>query len=165
VLVKGLLGKIRLNLQIDFGFGDAVIPSPIEIELPQLLDSGKPSLLGYTPESLIAKKFQAMVNLDLTNTRMKDFYDIWFLSKNMELDKLTRAEAIKETFKRRVTALPRITPIALTEAFSKEATKQLQWKAFLRKNRLNEKINLEQVAKEIEEFLMPVIDSIESLKN
>ncbi len=142
VIVKGLLGKIKLNLQIDFGFGDAVIPSPIEIELPQLLDSGKPSLLGYTPESSIAEKFQAMVNLDLTNTRMKDFYDIWFLSKNIELDKITLAEAIKETFKRRETALPSITPIALTEAFSQDATKQMQWKAFLRKNRLDETINL-----------------------
>ena len=79
ITVKGELGKIRLHLQIDFGFGDAVIPAPIEIELPQLLNAGKPSLLGYTPESSIAEKFQAMVALDLTNTRMKDFYDIWLL--------------------------------------------------------------------------------------
>jgi Nucleotidyl transferase AbiEii toxin, Type IV TA system len=95
---------------------------------------------------------------------MKDFYDIWFLSKNLELDKLTLAEAMQETFKRRETTLPSITPIALTEAFSQDATKQMQWKAFLRKNRLDEKINLDEVAKEIEEFLMPVIASIESTK-
>ena len=80
VLARGLLGTIRLNLQIDVGFGDAVFPAPVESELPQLLDLGKPVLLGYTPESAIAEKFQAMVALDMVNTRMKDLYDIWEVS-------------------------------------------------------------------------------------
>jgi hypothetical protein len=57
-----------------------------------------------------------------------------------------------------------ITPIALTETFSKDATKQMQWKAFLRKNRLDEKISLTEVFTEIEGILMPVIASIESPK-
>jgi hypothetical protein len=96
---------------------------------------------------------------------MKDFYDIWFLSKNLELDKLTLANALQETFKRRETALPSTTPIALTGAFSQDATKQMQWKAFLRKNRLDENTSLEEVITEIEEFLMPVIASIELPKS
>lgn len=60
-----------------------MIPSPVEIYLPQMLDFGSPELLGYTPESAIAEKFQAMVELDLANTRIKDFYDIWLLSQNL----------------------------------------------------------------------------------
>lgn len=155
--VKGALGKIRLHLQIDFGFGDAVIPAPIEIELPQLLNAGKPSLLGYTPESSIAEKFQAIVALDLTNTRMKDFYDIWLLTQNLEFDKKILAKAIKETFKRRETDLPDSVPVALTAEFTSDENKQKQWKAFLRKNRLDEEISLAKVAKKIEEFLMPII--------
>lgn len=156
--LKGFLGKIRLHLQIDFGFGDAVIPAPIEVELPQLLDLGRPSLFGYTPESSIAEKFQAMVNLDLTNTRMKDFYDIWLLAKNLTFDKIVLATAIKETFQRRETALPTTTPIALTDKFTQNSDKQKQWQAFLRKNLIDEKISLAEVATEIEEFLMPIIN-------
>lgn len=155
--LKGLLGKIRLQLQIDFGFGDTVIPSPMEVELPQLLDLGKPCLFGYTPESSIAEKFQAMISLDLTNTRMKDFYDIWLLLNNLELDKTTLTKAITETFQRRETEIPTETPVALTDKFTKDAEKQKQWQAFLRKNRLDETISLEKVAKEIEEFLLPIL--------
>ncbi len=98
VNLHGLLGTIRLNVQIDFGFGDTVVPSPVEISLPQILDFGSPELLGYTPESAIAEKFQAMVELDLTNTRIKDFYDIWLLSQNLEFQGEVLAEAIKTTF-------------------------------------------------------------------
>ncbi|CAN5485174.1 nucleotidyl transferase AbiEii/AbiGii toxin family protein [soil metagenome] len=161
VLLKGSLGKIRLHLQIDFGFGDAVVPAPIEIDLPQLLDLGKPHLLGYTPESAIAEKFQAMVALDMTNTRMKDFYDIWLLSNNLKFDKKILAEAIKETFKRRNTPLPDAVPMALTSEFSQDETKQKQWKAFLRKNRLDTVIELFEVVREIEDFLMPIVSAIE----
>ena len=161
ISAKGSLGKIRLYLQIDFGFGDVVIPEPVEVELPQLLGAGRVHLLGYTPASSIAEKFQAMVALDLTNTRMKDFYDIWLLSRNLEFDEKILAQAIKETFKRRKTDLPAGVPAALTAEFTGSSDKQKQWRAFLRKNRLDGEIRLEIVAKEIEGFLMPVILSID----
>jgi hypothetical protein len=157
VLARGLLGTIRLNLQIDVGFGDTVIPAPVEIELPQLLDLGKPVLLGYTPESAIAEKFQAMVALDMVNTRMKDFYDIWLLSTTLDLDNEVLAAAIRETFKRRHTALPSDTPTALTQAFTADETKKRQWQAFLRKNRLDESIGLDNVAEAISRFLLPLL--------
>lgn len=88
---------------------------------------------------------------------MKDFYDIWLLFNNLEFDKIILATAIKETFQRRETPLPNEIPIALTEKFTKDPDKQKQWQAFLRKNRLDETTSLEIVAKEIAEFLMPVI--------
>ena len=161
VNLKGVLGKIRLHLQIDFGFGDAVFPAPIEVELPQLLDFGKPHLLGYTPESAIAEKFHAMVTLDATNTRMKDFYDIWLLSKNLKFDEKVLAAAIKETFERRNTSLPNAVPTAFTSTFCQDENKQRQWKAFLRKNRLDTEIDLEEAIREIESFLMPIVLSID----
>jgi len=65
VHLRGTLGKIRLNVQVDFGFGDVVVPAPVWVELPELLELDKPRLLGYTPESSIAEKFQAMVILDI----------------------------------------------------------------------------------------------------
>jgi len=158
--VKGHPGKIRLSVQIDFGFGDRVFPAPLEIVLPQLLDLGSPKLLGYTPESSIAEKFQAMVALDLENTRYKDFYDIWFLSRNLEFDGQTLAEAFRVTFEERRTALPDRLPNALTDKFTFDATKQMQWQAFLRKNRLDTTTDLAAIAQQIENFLMPVVLTI-----
>lgn len=157
VTAKGLLGTIRLNLQIDVGFGDAVIPAPVEIELPQMLDFGRPVLLGYTPESAIAEKFQAMVALDMVNTRMKDFYDIWLLSNTLDLDTVNLALAIRETFARRNTTLPGEIPTALTSDFTNDETKKVQWQAFLRKNRLDNTVRLDEAADEIRRLLLPLI--------
>jgi hypothetical protein len=161
VRVRGTLGKIRLNVQVDFGFGDVVIPKPVPTELPQLLDLGAPQLLGYTPESAIAEKFQAMVALDIANTRIKDFYDIWSLSRVREFDGRVLAAAISATFKRRTTPLPEGAPMALTDTFSEDQAKQSLWQAFLRKGRLEaEGKNLTAVVGEIRDFLMPVIDAL-----
>jgi len=145
VNLQGLLGTIRLNVQIAFGFGDALIPSPVEISLLQILDFGSPELLGYTPESAIAEKFQAMVELDLVNTRIKDFYDIWLLSQNLEFQGEVLAEAVKTTFANRLTSLPVNPPNALTSRFAGNQAKINQWKAFLGKNRFDVEIDLTEV--------------------
>lgn len=160
IFVKGFLGKIRLSIQIDFGFGDRVFPAPIEISLPQLLDLGSPQLLGYPPESAIAEKFQAMIALDLDNTRYKDFYDIWFLSQNLQFRGEWLQKAIKATFNQRKTEFSGQIPNALTTDFTANPVKQVQWKAFLRKNRLDSKIELSEVAKSIEGFLMPIVRAL-----
>ncbi|HMT09479.1 MAG TPA: nucleotidyl transferase AbiEii/AbiGii toxin family protein [Pyrinomonadaceae bacterium] len=155
ITAKGSLGKIRLYLQIDVGFGDVVVPSPVEIELPQLLDLGSPVLLGYTPESAIAEKYHAMVMLDLNNTRLKDFYDIWLLSRTVGLDKGILAEAIREVFVRRSTDLPSEPPTALTQIFANSEVKKEQWRMFLRKNRLDTQLSLEEVVQEVRSLIFP----------
>jgi predicted nucleotidyltransferase component of viral defense system len=156
VRVRAMLGKIRLNVQVDFGFGDVVVPGPVPTELPQLLDLGAPRLLGYTPESSIAEKFQAMVALDIANTRIKDFYDVWSLSRVREFDGATLAAAIGATFKRRATPLPEGAPPAWSEAFGKDLWKQRLWQAFLRKGRLDVGgMGLPAVVDEIRDFLLP----------
>lgn len=102
-----------------------------------------------------------MVTLDATNTRMKDFYDIWLLSKNLKFNEKVLAAAIKETFERRNTSLPDAAPTAFTSTFSQDENKRRQWKAFLRKNRLDTDIDLEEAIWEIEDFLMPIVLSID----
>lgn len=130
-------------------------------ELPQLLDLGAPRLLGYTPESAIAEKFQAMVALDIANTRIKDFYDIWSLSRVREFDAAMLAAAILATFTRRTTPLPQDAPSALTDAFSEDPAKQRLWQAFLRKGRLDgEGKSLQAVVAEIRGFLMPPVGAL-----
>ncbi|MGH9753997.1 MAG: nucleotidyl transferase AbiEii/AbiGii toxin family protein, partial [Blastocatellia bacterium] len=79
IKLMAMLGKARIPLQIDVGLGDAVTPAPQEISFPTMLDFPAPSLRAYRPETVIAEKFHAMVDLGLRNTRMKDFYDIWKL--------------------------------------------------------------------------------------
>lgn len=160
VRLQGFLGTVRLSIQIDFGFGDRVVPSPVKISLPQILDFGSPELLGYTPESAIAEKFQAMVELDLGNTRIKDFYDIWLLSRNLAFRGEVLAEAIKTTFANRQTSLPSQTPSTLTSRFADDDAKINQWRAFLRKNRFDEQVDLTEVVQSIAEFLMPVVNSL-----
>lgn len=148
------LAGARINVVIDVGFGDAVEPGLEEIDLPVLLDLPAPHLLVYPRETVIAEKFQAMVDLGRANSRMKDFYDIWFLAKSysFEGDRLPRA--IAATFARRKTPIPVDVPDALTAAFANDPMKQQQWNAFVRNlNTVPE--SLSHVVQELQEFLMP----------
>jgi hypothetical protein len=88
VRIQGNFSNAQISLQIDIGFGDEVYPHPGKIQYPTLLNFPAPELSGYTMESTIAKKFQAMVKLGILNSRMKDFYDIWILSKTFTLQAL-----------------------------------------------------------------------------
>lgn len=152
----GHLGNARTAMQLDVGFGDAVVPGPIWIDYPELLDFGTPRLLGYTLESAIAEKYQAMVYLGMVNSRMKDFYDLWFLARGFSFDGEQLCRAIEATFSRRGTGLPADTPIALTPAFAEDPAKQRQWEAFLRKTRIDaDELTLPDVTKRVEAFLMP----------
>ena len=79
----GRLGQPKVFMQIDFGFGDAVFPKPLDVDYPSLLGMPRPQLKGYPRETVIAEKFQAMVDLGMLNSRMKDFYDIWLLAASL----------------------------------------------------------------------------------
>ena len=84
VRVRGILGKARVSVQIDIGFGDVIVPKADLVSYPAILYFPAPELKGYTMESTISEKFQAMVKLGVLNSRMKDFYDIWFLSRRFD---------------------------------------------------------------------------------
>jgi len=92
-------------MQIDIGFGDIVFPPPQESELPTILDFAPPRVLCYSRESAIAEKFEVMVKLGILNSRMKDFYDIWLLSRQFDFDGAQLAKAIQLTFEQRGTTL------------------------------------------------------------
>ncbi len=149
-----LLAGARITVVIDIGFGDAIEPGVEEINLPVLLDLPVPRLRAYARETVVAEKFQAMVMLGLANTRMKDFYDIWMLSRNYDFDGERLSRAIAATFERRATAIPGDLPDALTTAFSTDATKQRQWEAFAR-DLAAEVPSLEVIVVDLAGFLMP----------
>ena len=157
VTFVGLLHKARIPLQIDIGFGDAVTPAPERIEFPTLLDAPTPRLLAYPRYTMVAEKLETMVRLGMANSRMKDFYDVWLLSRLFEFDGRTLCEAVCNTFRRRSTPLPDKLPTAFTDEFRKDTQKQTQWRTFVRKSKpeaVSEDINA--VIGDVATFLMPV---------
>jgi Nucleotidyl transferase AbiEii toxin, Type IV TA system len=94
VTVQATLGNARISIQVDVGFGDAVTPNPDEIEFPALLDFPAPRLLSYPIYTTVAEKLETMVLLGETNSRMKDFFDVWRMSVLLEFDGRTLVEAI-----------------------------------------------------------------------
>ncbi len=157
LMLRGHLGTAKIALQVDVGFGDAVIPAPEEITFPALLDLPEPRLRAYRWETAIAEKFQAMIHLDMENSRMKDFFDIWHQSQARTFEAGVLREALRATLERRGTAWPAEPPVALTPAFAQNPDRQRQWKAFLRKSGLDSKLSLDQVIEEIHAFLWPLI--------
>ena len=162
VRVRGMLGNARLTVQVDIGFADVVFPKPSQVEYPTILDMPAPKLQGYGRESAIAEKFEAMVKLGILNSRMKDFYDIWLLSRQFDFDGKVLAKAIEGTFANRKTDLMP-NPVAFTPAFSQDHMKQTQWQAFVRKSRLADApTNLANAIESIATFLGPITAAFSS---
>jgi hypothetical protein len=131
------LDRARITLQVDIGFGDIVTPAAQEVTYPVLLDDlPKPRLRAYPKETVVAEKFHALCLLGMANSRMKDYFDLALLLRDEGLDPQQLRRAIEATFARRQMPLPDQLPTGLSDAFANDAAKQLQWAAFLRKNKL-----------------------------
>ena len=156
------VGGARINLTIDIGFGDAMEPGAEVVDYPVMLDLPAPRLRAYARETVIAEKFQAMVALGRANSRMKDFYDIWILSRSFSFDGDRLAQAIAATFARRETAVPTELPDALTPAFAADEQKQRQWRAFVEDLSISPG-ELDDVVEGLSVFLMPHADRAKSL--
>jgi hypothetical protein len=157
IRLQARLATVRQTVQIDFGVGDAVHPQSQIVEYPVLLTGSPIRLHAYPVEAAIAEKFHAMVDLDLQDSRMKDFYDIWILSRTLAFSGHGLSEAIRYTFQRRQTSVPSAAPVALTAAFYDDPIHVRQWGAFVR--RIGESAladDLKRVAGDLVEFLMPV---------
>jgi predicted nucleotidyltransferase component of viral defense system len=163
---KAFLDSIEIGLQFDIGFGDHVTPEPEIIEYPVLLDLPKPILCVYPKETVVAEKFEVMVKLGLLNSRMKDYYDLYYLSSNFSFDGEILAEAIKNTFVRRKTEIPATLPEGLSDKFAQDSAKLQQWKAFLNRTRLKaEKKALGEIIEALNLFLMPPTQAISTSKS
>jgi len=154
VNLVALLGKIRVPVQADIGFGDEVTPGPEEVNFPALLDFPAPRLRAYPVYTVAAEKLEAVVLLGEANTRMKDFYDLWFVSRRFEFDGAVLREAIARTFARRQSPVPTSTPPALRPEFA--VLKDAQWTAFLRRNGL-ETVSLDAVLQRLRTFAEPAL--------
>ncbi len=166
VRFRGVLGTARIVMQLDVGFGDVVIPRAKLEEYPTILPGlPAPRIRGYSRESTIAEKFEAMVKLGILNSRMKDFFDIWFLSREFDFDGQILAAAITKTFTVRGAEIPSH-PARLTGALAEDASKTVQWRGFTRRSRL-EVIpgDFGEVMAAILAFLGPVAESLANARS
>ena len=160
VRLLGFLGRARLAVQIDVGFGDALTPAPDDIEYPAILDFPAPRLRAYHPATVVAEKLNAMVVLGALNSRMKDFYDMHVILAHMDLDDELLGDAIRATFARRNVPLPQGVPAAFTPDFLEDGIKETQWQAFLRRSSLTSfGLRLADVLADLRARLWPVLCS------
>lgn len=162
VTFNGSLTAARIHMQIDIGFGDVVTPAPETLSYPTILDLPAPVLLGYSRETAIAEKLQALVQLRMLNSRMKDYYDLWLLSRDSELDIATLRKAIQRTFRNRSTAIE-ATPVGLSNDFCNDPGKQAQWRAFLKRSNLTETpSSLSEIGEDLRKFFGPILQDLGS---
>lgn len=137
VTIAGELAKARCKTQIDVGFGDAVTPGPVDSVYPVLLnDLPAPRLRVYPTYTVVAEKLHAIALLGMTNSRVKDYFDLSVLLERETLDADLLAQAIKATFERRGMAVPTELPVGLTDEFAHDTSRQALWQSFVKKNEL-----------------------------
>lgn len=146
------LAQARIPIQIDIGFGDFVSPAPQEIDYPTLLEMPAPRIHAYSMESVIAEKLEAMLSLGLINSRMKDFYDVWFLARSFTFEAVPLRAAIEGTFARRQSTWSLESFYDLLAELARDAAKQVQWRAFVTRSRLQAPADFSSVVNSIGNF-------------
>jgi hypothetical protein len=162
VSVKGELAQAIVTVWVDIGFGDYVYPAPKRGTFPGILpDLPQASVLMYPPESVIAEKFEAMIRFGEANGRLKDFHDIWIVTRTFPFDLSALVEAISGTLQRRETAFPITTPVALTEKFAAIVHERGLWTGFLRRNPPTlTPPPFEELQAELRRFFGPIITAL-----
>ncbi len=158
VRIRGELSGARFTLRLDIGIDDATVPEPAWVNYPTLFNELVPHILAYQPPTAIAEKFEAMVNLGLVNSRLKDFYDIWMLARTLSFDGRELVAALSATFSRRDTGLPDESPVALTEAFTRQTATTTMWRTYRRTlaaSNIEVPESLDKVVDVITRFIMP----------
>lgn len=132
------LEKSRIPVTIDIGFGDALADVARTMAYPSMLGMDEPEIRIYSPASVIAEKFQAMVALGVANGRMKDYFDLWAIPRALEIAPDDLDAAIRATFERRRTAIPAERPPGVSDIIIADDGKQAQWRTYARSLDLSE---------------------------
>jgi len=159
VRLEADLAGARIPVQVDVGFGDAVVPPPTTEEYPVLLDHLPPRILTYPREAVVAEKLEAMVSLGVTNTRLKDLYDLHQLAMAFHFEGASLVRAVQATFQRRQTPLPEGEPLLLTADFLRSPDREIQWRGFLNRSRLDGPRDAGSLVDDLRAFLLPVIEA------
>jgi predicted nucleotidyltransferase component of viral defense system len=154
-------GSAQVTFQLDIGVGDSVWPEPKLQDYPSLLDFPAPLILAYPPESVVAEKFESIVVLGERNSRIKDYYDLYYLAGNFRFRREVLVEAIQRTFAKRGTPYPEGDPIGLTPAYWENPARSPQVRSFVRRAGL--KVEMESptmIMNLLRLFLLPLLDDL-----
>lgn len=160
VIVMAYLDRTRIPISLDIGFGDIVYPERVRMGFPTILGTEDPVIFAYSIESVIAEKFEAIVQLGYANSRYKDFYDIYILSKTQTIDGGMLQNAIAETFRQRRTLFQDI--VAFTSEYANDRVHSSRWNAFIKRKKALISIEFPETMVKIQEFLLPVVKAIQS---
>lgn len=160
VTVPARLGGAPCDISIDIGLGEAVVPAAERVTLPTILAMPAPTIRVYPLVVVVSEKFEAMVSLGMSNSRLKDLADLAQIALHCTVEGPLPADAISATFSRRGSPVPTEPPIALTDAFWSSRRKQADWLAFLKRHSLSRRQSLEATCADIERLVMPVSRAI-----
>lgn len=158
VTVKAYLDKTRIDVSLDIGFGDVIYPNRAMMEFPVLLDMEVPMIYAYSLESIVAEKFEAIVQLGYGNSRYKDFYDIYILVATFDFDGNILRQAVKETFDHRNTGYSDI--VAFEPDFVEDAIRQSRWRAFIKKKKAMVTVEFGEAMELFRIFLKPIVEAV-----
>ena len=160
ILLRALLQNARIDLQIDIGFGDCVSPTATMAEFPPLLDAPAPRMRVYPKETAFAEKLQTIVARGLANSRLKDYLDLWVLSRS-GIGEESLAKAIQSTFAHRGTVIPRDVPPGLSPAFARNPDRVKQWAALMRRvNAIACPSSLDAVLSDLALYVVPIFSRL-----
>lgn len=160
LFIVGGFDTVKNRIQIDIGFGDVIIPKGQLINYPLLLPDLSPvSIQAYSKESIIAEKLHAMIVLSYSNSRMKDFYDVYVLMKTTDFDKEILSKSIEATFQRRETVIPN-NPSLFDAKFGLDSNLNLLWNQFLKKNKLSLSVEFKEIVEKIKLEFEPILTEL-----
>lgn len=163
IRIRAKLGDSDVPVQIDVGFGNAIVPGPEEREYRTILGDPPPRILAYPAESVVAEKTHAMVLLGLRNSRFKDFYDLYAMAGAFRFERTTLVQAVEATFERRRTTVQAALPEALAAPFYSNAARASQWRAYVTRNTLSDApSDFAQVGDRLTTFLQPIWTDVAS---
>lgn len=157
--ITGYIKNVRVPFNVDIGVGDVIVPNAERRNIQtQLAGYEQPEILTYSLESTIAEKFDAILQRFELTCRMKDFYDIYYLSRTFDFDGLKLQTAIQETLQNRGTAYEKDS-FERVLALADDADMQTKWRYFLR-TLGNPVMDFQTVMNGLEQFLAPLWDAM-----
>ena len=157
------LDRTKIPVGIDIGFGDVIYPDAVKMDFPVILDIEPPRVNAYSLETSIAEKLEAIIHNGYLNSRYKDFYDIYVLSKTYEFDYKELRNAVVQTFDNRKTKMT-MDSAAFGDEFLNDPMHQTRWKAFLKKKKALIQVSMSDAMDWIKEFIRPLLDGTEKTK-
>ena len=157
--ITGYIKNVRVPFNVDIGVGDVIVPNAQRRNIQtQLAGYEQPEILTYSLESTIAEKFDAILQRFELTGRMKDFYDIYYLSRTFDFDGLKLQTAIQETLQNRGTAYEKDS-FDRVLALAEDTDMQTKWRYFLR-TLGNPEMDFQTVMNGLEQFLLPLWDAM-----